>query len=38
MIEIKMIAPMVLDDVLRNVRKESAKLKSEQMSQPGQMN
>jgi hypothetical protein len=38
MIEIKMIAPMVLDEVLRNVRKESAKLKSERMSRPGQVN
>jgi hypothetical protein len=37
-IEIKMIAPTVVDEVLRNVRKESAKLKSEQMSRPGQVN
>ena len=35
-----MIAPIVLDEVLRNVRKESAKLKSERMTRmrPVQVN
>jgi hypothetical protein len=37
-IEIKMIAPMILDDVLSSVRKESAKQKSAQMTRPGYMN
>jgi hypothetical protein len=32
-----MIAPIVVDVVLRNVRKESAKLKSERMTWPGQV-
>jgi hypothetical protein len=38
MIEIKIIAPIVLDEVLRNVRKESAKLQSERITRPGQVN
>lgn len=38
MIEIKMIAPIILDEVLSNVRKESAKQRSAQMTRPGHMN
>ena len=38
MIEIKTIAPIILDVVLRNVRKESAKPKSERMTRPCQVN
>ena len=34
MIEIRMTAPIILEKVLRNMRKESAKLKSEQMTCP----
>jgi hypothetical protein len=34
-IEIKMIAPKILDEVLSNVRKESAKQKSVQVTRPG---
>jgi hypothetical protein len=36
--EIKITAPIILDMVLRNVRKESVKLESERMSRPGQVN
>jgi hypothetical protein len=38
MIEIKTIAPTILDEVLSNVRKESAKQKSAQTRRPGQVN
>jgi len=37
-IEIKMIAPIILDEMLSNMRKESAKQKSAQMTRPGHMN
>jgi hypothetical protein len=34
-IEIRMTAPIIVEKVLRNMRKESKKLKSEQMTRPG---